>query len=208
MSIIRQRKQKIRHFREPKPGDVYLDAVSRGDTAAIEDYLNRRGRPEYTDCKGQTALHIAIQHQQYGILAHLIRLFDSGRLDQRDMFGLSARGVAQQLQDEKAVEIINNYLYELQTSPYVNKNYSFKKPLKRTKKASLKTLSDKKSLSNKKSLSKNNSWNMMSYFPEKRPSIKRQPIVYRNENKKEVYVQEKQKTRKKVPRITVQHQNK
>ena len=63
MSIIRQQKQKIRHFREPKPGDVYLDAVSRGDTAAIEDYLNRRGRPEYTDCKGQTALHIAIQHQ-------------------------------------------------------------------------------------------------------------------------------------------------
>jgi ankyrin repeat protein len=202
MSIIRQRKQKIRHFREPKPGDVYLDAVSCGDTAAIEDYLNRRGRPEYTDCKGQTALHIAIKYQHYGILTHLIRLFDSEQIDQRDMYGLSPRQLAEKLGDNKAAEIIRNYLSILQVSPYVNKNYSFKKPVKRTKKASLKTLS------NKKSLSKNNSWNMMSYFPEKRPSVKRQPIIYRNENKKEVYVQEKRKTHKKVPRITVQYQNK
>lgn len=193
MSRIRQRKQKVRHFREPKAGDLFLDAVSRGDTAAIEDYLDRNGRPEYADCKGQTALHIAIRHGHHDILAALIRHFNSNQIDQRDQFGLSARGVAELLGDKRGVQIINNYLYELQTSPYVNKSYSFKK---RVKKASPKKASIKKGSPNV--------WNMM-YLPEKKESIKRSPIVYRNENKKQVYVQEK-KTRKraKVHPIIVQ----
>jgi ankyrin repeat protein len=201
MSRIRQRKQKVRHFREPNAGDMYLDAVSCGDAAVIEDYLDRNGRPEYADCKGQTALHIAVRHGHHSMLTALIRHFNSNQIDQRDMYGLSARKVAESLGDDEAEEIINNYLYELQTSPYVNKSYSFKK---RAKKESLKSASIKKG--SLKSASPN-VWNMM-YLPEKKESIKRSPIVYRNENKKQVYVQEK-KTRKraKVQPIIVQ-QNK
>lgn len=193
MSRIRQRKQKPKHFRAPKEGDLYLDAVSRADTEQIEAYLERSGRPEYADCKGQTALHVAIRHKHPVILAALIRLFDNNQIDQRDMYGLSARKVAEELHDDKSVQIINNYLYALQTSPYVNKSYSFKKRDK--KRASIKN-----NVRNEENL-----WNMM-YLPEKKLSVKRSPIIYRSENKKQVYVQEK-KTRKKAKAypLIVQH---
>lgn len=200
MSIIRQRKQKIRHFREPKVGDRYLDAVSRGDVEAIQDYISRRGNPHYADCKGQTALHIAVRHQQYYVLENLVPFFDNNQIDQRNMFGLSARKVAEELHDDKAVQIINNYLYVLQTSPYVNKSYSFKKPAKRgtnrNKKASIKN----------KAKNEDMGWNMM-YLPKKGPSISRSPIVYHSANKKVVAIQNK-KTRKTRVMPTIVQQNK
>ena len=179
MSRIRQRKQRVKHFREPKEGDKFLNAVALGEEKEVEDYLERGGSPHWTDCRGQTAMHVAAQYKQNKILEMLLPFFDDEQLNQRDMYGRAAWKVAYFFSNGRGMDLLENRPVNV-LNPRMYKSYSFKQKGNITKKASKKM----------KVINETNpmlDWNM----PQKKSSVIRSPIVYRSANRKAVFIADK-----------------
>ena len=112
-------------FKRPTKGDLYLDDVATGREAAIEDYLDDGGDPKVRNCKGETALHVAVAHKQNDILERLLPYFTEADLDMRDMYGLPVHMVAVKYNNKRAESIIAKYYKSIKTHPYRFRNYSF-----------------------------------------------------------------------------------
>jgi len=181
MSRIRQRKQKVKHFREPKEGDLFLNAVALGEEKEVEDYLERGGSPHWTDCRGQTAMHVAAQYKQNKILERLLPFFDDEQLNQRDMYGRAAWKVAYFFSNGRGMHLLENRPVNTM-NPRMYKSYSFKQKVNKAKKANQTMKADKANIQQ---------WNMPSYLPQKKSSVIRSPIVYRSANKKQVFIADK-----------------
>jgi ankyrin repeat protein len=52
----------------------------------VEEYLDHGGNPKVTNCKGETALHIAAAHHQNEILGRLLPYFSEEEMDIRNMY--------------------------------------------------------------------------------------------------------------------------
>lgn len=178
MSRIRQRKQRVKHFREPKEGDKFLNAVALGEEKEVEDYLERGGSPHWTDCRGQTAMHVAAQYKQNKILERLLPFFDDEQLNQRDMYGRAAWKVAYFFSNGRGMHLLENRPVNV-LNPRMYKSYSFKQKANVTKKAK------------KDDKANTQQWNMSSYLPQKKSSVIRSPIVYRSANRKPVFIADK-----------------
>jgi hypothetical protein len=117
--------KKQKRFREPTNEDMFLNAVASGRVEDVESYLNSGGDPHVTNCKGQTAIHLAASHHRYPILEMLLRYYDEDQLDARDMYGLTPFITAIKHQNSKATKIIADYWESVRTKPYKFKPYSF-----------------------------------------------------------------------------------
>ena len=156
-----------------------MNAVALGEEKEVEDYLERGGSPHWTDCRGQTAMHVAAQYKQNKILEMLLPFFDDEQLNQRDMYGRAAWKVAYFFSNGRGMDLLENRPVNV-LNPRMYKSYSFKQKGNITKKASKKM----------KIINETNpmlDWNM----PQKKSSVIRSPIVYRSANRKTVFIADK-----------------
>lgn len=104
---------------------MFLDYVATGRIDLVEEYLDNGGNPKVHNCKGETALHIAVANKQNDILEIVLPYFTEDELDIRDMYGLPAHITAIKYGNENGGRIINMYYKMIKTKPYMFKNYSF-----------------------------------------------------------------------------------
>lgn len=115
----------VKRFKKPTAEDMFLDFVASGRADLIEDYLDNGGDPKVTNCKGETALHIAVAHKRNDILERLLPFFSEEELDTRDMYGLPPHITAIKHGNEQGAHIINEFSKLIKTKPYKFRNYEF-----------------------------------------------------------------------------------
>lgn len=201
----KHRNKTHKKFKKPTDADMFLDHIATGRIDLVEEYLDNNGSVKKRNCKGETALHIAVAHHQNDILERILPYFTENELDIRDMYGLPAHITAIKYGNDYGARLLSNYYRMIKTKPYKFKNYSFLK-----NKNSLQEIINKISISNKNPIiypnQPNKSFNLMSYMPTK-PNKNKSPVVlsYNNKNTKKFVFNNKKKTRKtkKKPQITI-----
>jgi ankyrin repeat protein len=188
---MRFRTIKQRKFKAPKDGEMFLDYVATGRADLVEEYLDKGGNPKVKNCKGETALHIAVAHHQNDILARLLPYFSEEEMDLRNMYGLPVYITAVKYGNEQGAELINKYFKSIKTKPYRFKNYSFKKSIKRAKNNNFKNLVNQISESNSNPViypnnQTKNIINLWSYIPKRQSFTNKSKFIptYNNKNTK------------------------
>jgi ankyrin repeat protein len=200
--MVTRRRKTIKRFKKPTTSDMFLDYVATGRDDLIEDYLDKGGDVKVRNCKGETALHIAVAHNQNDILARLLPYFNEDELDIRDMYGLPVHITAIKYGNDRGSKLISDYYKSIKTKSYRFKNYNFKNSIRKaTKKNNFKNIIKQLSESNKNPVIYPNQnreiINMWSYIPT-RPNRNKSPFAlsYNNKNTKKIVVNNKKKTRR------------
>ncbi len=120
-----KRNKTMKKFRKPTDTDMFLDYVATGRDDLVEDYLDKGGNPKVTNCKGESALHLAVAHHQNKILEIILPYFTENDLDQRDQYGLPAHITAIKYGNDYGSHLISEYHKLIKTKPYKFKDYSF-----------------------------------------------------------------------------------
>jgi hypothetical protein len=103
-----QKRKSIKKIAKPTKGDLFLNAVARGDVNEVQKYLDEDEDVTVYNCKGETALHIAAAHHQNAILGILLPYFEY-KLDIRNMFDDPAYITAVKYGNKEGAEIILDY---------------------------------------------------------------------------------------------------
>ena len=205
-----------RKFKKPTKEDMFLDYVATGRRDLVEEYLDNNGSPKVRNCKGETALHIAVANNKNDILEILLPYFIEDELDIRDMYGLPAHITAIKYGNEAGAKIISSYHKLIRTKPYMFKNYSFAsdnaKPLSNN--AKFRNILNKLSPSNKNPIiypSENReTLNILSYLPRVQKIInkpKEHMSPYNNKNTRKLMISTKKGVSKKKPKYHISRTN-
>lgn len=197
--MVTRRRKTVKKFKKPTNGDMFLDYIATGRTDLVEDYLDNGGDVKVRNCKGETALHIAVAHHQNEILERLLPYFNEDEMDIRDMYGLPAHFTAIKHGNEYGAQLLSQYHKMIRTKPYKFKNYSFAKSIKKGKKqSSFQKILNQVSNSNQNPVVYPNqnreTVNIWSYIPT-RPNKNKSPVVstYNNKNTKKLIFNNKKK---------------
>jgi ankyrin repeat protein len=135
--MVTRRRKTVKKFKKPSDGDMFLNYIATGQQDLVEDYLERGGDVKVRNCKGETALHIAVAYNQNDILERLLPYFNEDELDIRDMYGLPPHMTAIKHGNEYGAILLSQYHKMIKTKPYKFKNYSFARSIKKGKKQPL-----------------------------------------------------------------------
>jgi ankyrin repeat protein len=122
---LSKRTKTMKKFRKPTNTEMFLDYVASGREDLVDDYLDNGGDPKVVNCKGESALHLAVAHHRNKILERILPYFTEDELDQRDQYGLPAHMVAIKYGNEYGAKLLSEYHKLIKTKPYKFKNYSF-----------------------------------------------------------------------------------
>lgn len=116
---MRQRNQ-TKKFKKPSLGDMYLDAISKGDTEFVEQYLDGGNDALYRDCLGRTGLHVAAAHNQQAIVNLILPYFTAKDINIRNSFGRPASEL-----NNRIGKTIQEHYKRMFKRTYKHKPYSF-----------------------------------------------------------------------------------
>jgi hypothetical protein len=122
---VSKKRKTLKRFKNPTKADMFLDYIATGREDLVEDYLDKGGDPKVRNCKGETALHIAVAHNENKILERILPYFNDEEIDIRDMYGLPAYMTAIKHGNEYGTQLLSQYHKIIRTKPYRFKNYNF-----------------------------------------------------------------------------------